>query len=358
MHKSSKIAIIGAGFAGAATSYFLHRAGLTDCVVLEAEELPGMRSSGLNAALGRQIIANPTFRALAMAGMQFLRHPPADFATTPLIDDRGSVLLFSADDRAKADDLVAATQRDGLPVSIWDSKHLHAQFPNLREVATALHTPSDGLIDIHALLYGFLQPSRHRNQLITTARVTGIIRENNHWRISTTAGTWDADIIVNAAGAWAARIAELAGAESIPFQVRRRHLFVSAPTDLLDPHAPFVWDVSHGYYFRPESGGIMLSACDESLTNPEDAFQTAPDVHALLLEKLQRYCPRFADLPIARTWAGARTFAPQDQPLLRWDACAPQFFWVAGLGGHGATSSASIGQRAAQLIYEKRRSRG
>jgi D-arginine dehydrogenase len=350
MHKSSKIVVIGAGFAGAATAYFLHQAGLTDCVVLEAEDLPGTRASGLNAALGRQIIGNPTFRTMAMAGMQFLRNPPTGFSTSPLIDDRGSVLLFSENDRAKADDLLTATQRDGLPVSIWDSDRVRSHLPFLRDVSTALHSPSDGLIDIHALLYGFLQPLRHHNQLITHARVTGIARENHHWRITTTAGTWDAQIIVNAAGAWAERIAQLADAEAIPFQARRRHLFVTAPTDLIDPHASFIWDVSHGYYFRPESGGILFSACDESITSPENAFQNAPDVHALLFEKLECYCPRFANLPIARTWAGARTFAPHDQLILKWDTRAPQFFWVAGLGGHGATSAAGIGQHAATLI--------
>ena len=353
MHKSSKIVIIGAGFAGAATAYFLHQAGLTDCVILEAADLPGTRASGLNAALGRQIIGDPTFRAMAMAGMRFLRTPPAGFSDSTLIDDRGSLLLFSENDRAKAEQLAEASQQDGLPVSLWNAQKLQQQFPDLREVATALHSPSDGLIDIHALLYGFLQPLRKRHQLITNARVTAITRADNHWRITTSVGTWDATIIVNAAGAWAGPIAQLAGAEAIPLQVRRRHLFVTAPTERIEPQAPFVWDVSHGYYFRPESGGIMLSACDESITTPETAFQTAPDVHALLFNKLQHYCPHFADLPIARTWAGARTFSPRDQLVLKWDTRVPQFFWVAALGGHGATSAAGIGHRAAQLICER-----
>lgn len=353
MVQTTKIAVIGAGFAGAATAYFLHQAGLTDCVILEAADLPGTRASGLNAALGRQVIGDPTFRAMAMAGMQFLRTPPSGFSDSALIDDRGSLLLFSAEERAKAEQLAASSQQDGLPVSLWDAKKLQQQFPDLREVATALHSPSDGLIDIHALLYGFLQPLRRRHQLMTNARVTAITRTDKHWRITTSAGTWDAAIIVNAAGAWAGPIAQLAGAEAIPLEVRRRHLFITAPTDRINSNAPFVWDVSHGYYFRPESGGIMFSACDETITTPEAAFQTALDVHAVLFDKLQHYCPHFADLPIARTWAGARTFAPHDQLVLKWDTRAPQFFWVAGLGGHGATSAAGIGQHAANLICER-----
>lgn len=310
-----------------------------------------MRASGLNAALGRQIIADPEFRALAMAGTRFLRTPPHGFSESPLIDDRGSLLAFSATDQGKANDLFVATQQDHLSASVWDAQKLLTQFPFLRGVESALFCPTDGLIDIHALLYGFLHPLRHDNRLVTQARVMKMARRQSRWEITTTAGTWVAEVVVNATGAWAASTAALAESEPISLEVRRRHLFVTTPTSVIDPRAPFLWDVSHGYYFRPESGGIMVSACDESITTPDAAFQNAPDIQTLLLEKLQRYCPRFADLPIARYWAGARTFGPQDKLILRWDRKAPGFFWVAGLGGHGATSAAEIGRRAAEQIY-------
>lgn len=346
----AEIAIIGAGFAGAATAYFLHQAGLTDCVVLEAEDLPGSRASGLNAAMGRQIITDPEFRELAMQGMQFLRTPPAAFAEASLIDDRGSLLLFAKSDRAKAVHLASDSQRDGLTVETWDAARIHALIPFLRNVDTALFTPSDGLIDINTLISSFLRPIRHAQRLFTNAHVQGLHYANGRWTITTTAGDFRARAVVNAAGAWADTIAALAGAEPIPFQVRRRHLFVSAPTSLVDVAWPFTWDVSHNYYFRPESGGVMMSACDEDTVSADEAYCTAPEIDSLLLDKLTQYCPELATLPIAHHWAGARTFGPGDHILIKWDARAPQFFWVAGLGGHGATSAAGIGQRAAQQI--------
>lgn len=344
------IAIIGAGFAGAATSYFLYQGGLTDGVVLEAEELPGTRASGLNAALGRQIITDPEFRGMAMTGMQFLRHPPFGFSDNPLVDSRGSLLLFSATDRDKGAQLAEASRRDGLQVAQWTAEQLHHRYPFVKDVDSALLTPSDGLIDIHTLLYAYLRPAQHAGRVVTNARVQKLTHDGDMWTITTTAGEFRARVVVNAAGAWAGAIAQMAGAEDIPLQVRRRHLFVSAPTPQLDTATPFIWDVSHGYYFRPESGGIMFSACDEAITSPDDAYREAPEVQSLLLTKLQRYCPAFANLPIAHYWAGARTFAPQDRLLVRWDSKAPAFFWIAGLGGHGATCSAAIGQRAARLI--------
>lgn len=350
MARISEIAVIGAGFAGAATAYFLHRAGVTDCVILEAADLPGSRASGLNAAMGRQVIADPVWRRLAREGMQFLRHPPGGFSDVPLIDNRGSLLIFSPDDLGRARDLAEAARQDGIHTELWNSEQVARYLPIVRGAGAALFTPDDGLIDIHALLYGFLQPARAAQQLICNACVTQLHFSNDSWTIATTAGEFRARILVNAAGAWGDPVARLAGAEVLDLQVRRRHLFVSAATSAVSRNAPFVWDLSRNYYFRPESGGVMLSACDEDMTSPDQAFETAPEVRNLLTHKLAEFCPVLSDLPILHTWAGGRTFAPHGEPITRWDRQVPQFFWVAGLGGHGATSAAAIGQEAARLI--------
>lgn len=350
MAKISEIAVIGAGFAGAATAYFLHRAGVTDCVILEAAERPGSRASGLNAAMGRQVIADRVWRRLAREGMRFLRHPPAGFSDVPLIDDRGSLLIFSPEDLGRARALAEAAQRDGIATELWTAEQIGNYLPIVRGTGAALWTPSDGLIDIHALLCGFLQPARAAHHLICNARVMQLSFSSDAWTIATTAGEFRARILVNAAGAWGNPLAALAGAETLDLQVRRRHLFVSAPTSAVSRNAPFVWDLSRNYYFRPKSDGIMLSACDEDVTSPDQAFETAPGARSLLTRKLSEFCPALSDLPILHTWAGGRTFAPQGEPIIRWDHRVPQFFWVAGLGGHGATCASSIGRQAATIL--------
>lgn len=348
--KNSEILVIGAGFAGAATAYFLHQAGLIDCRVLDAAELPGTKSSGLNAAMGRQVIANPEFRALAREGMQFLRNPPPGFSDIPLADGRGSVLMFSSDDSPRATQLAMDSKDDGIATVLWDVQQLRDRFSFLRNVDSAIFTPGDGLIDIHALLYGFLQPLRARDQLDCNAPVEKIVFKNERWFVTTTAGNFSARIVVNAAGAWSDAIATLAGATPAALQIRRRHLFVSRPSPIVNKDWPFIWDLSHQYYFRPESGGVMLSACDETLTSADEAYVEDGAVTTMLLEKLTRHCPMLADIPISKTWAGARTFTADGKPLVRWDERVPQFLWVAGLGGHGATCAAAIGKRAAALI--------
>ena len=95
-----------------------------------------------------------------------------------------------------------------------------------------------------------------------------------------------------------------------------------------------------------------MSACDEDITTADAAFETTGDAAASLKSKLTQYCPALADIPIAHRWAGARTFSPDSRPVLTWDSQAPQFLWVAALGGHGATTSATIGRKALSLLAQ------
>ena len=70
----------------------------------------------------------------------------------------------------------------------------------------------------------------------------------------------------------------------------------------------------------------------------------------LLAEKARNYFPQFADLPIMKSWAGLRTFAPDGRFVIGWDPGVGGLFWVAGLGGHGVTTSGAVGALAAKLL--------
>ncbi len=160
------------------------------------------------------------------------------------------------------------------------------------------------------------------------------------------------DILVNAAGAWAAEIARLAGATDIPLTPYRRHLFVTQPLDWVQPDWPLVWDLTHELYFRPESGGLLLSPCDET-AHPPAAPATDPAALELLAEKVTHCLLHLSDLPIRNCWAGLRTMAPDRRFVVGWDPGLKGFFWVAGLGGHGVTASYAVGLLAASLILQQ-----
>jgi D-arginine dehydrogenase len=157
------------------------------------------------------------------------------------------------------------------------------------------------------------------------------------------------DFLINAAGAWAGAVGRIADAAPIALRALRRHLFVTGPLSWVDKRWPFVWDVSHGFYFRPDSGGLLLCPCDEDEMAPCDT-PTAESAVELLADKTRSYFPGFGDLPIMKSWAGLRTFTPDGRFVVGWDPQVTNFFWVAGLGGHGVTTSAAVGALAADVI--------
>jgi D-arginine dehydrogenase len=204
-------------------------------------------------------------------------------------------------------------------------------------------------VDVAALLEGYLRGAAAAGVRLKLVAGGRLRRCAGRWIVETRAGRIETPIVVNAAGAWARAVAREAGASDLPVQPFRRHLVASAPTDAVDVHAPYLWDVSHGLYFRPESGGLLLSACDETAA-AADACAIDPSVAELLAHKVERFMPRLADLSVLRMWAGLRTLTPDRNFVVGPDPNAEGFIWCAGLGGHGVTASAAVGRMAADAV--------
>jgi D-arginine dehydrogenase len=359
------VVIVGGGLAGMATAHALACAGVVDVLVLEREATCGYHASGRNAALGRQLTEDDAVTALTMRGAAFLRNPPAGFAETPLWAQTGSVLLV---DRAgELEHLCAQARRWELPHEVVGARELAACWPVLEGVPMAggVRFSTDGVIDVHALLQGFLRGARDRGARVEVGcEVLGIRGADARpaagagtCTVITTRGEIACDCVVIAAGAWAEEVGRKAGGRPVRYAPIKRHLFITEAVPGLEDDqrrsAPFVWHIGeHEFYVRPERTGYLLSGCDEAEVAPCDAVPT-PGAREALAEKLAPLAPRLAEIGIARGWACLRTFAPDRRPVIAWDTDAPGLFWVAGLGGHGATGSAAVGKRAAALVLER-----
>jgi D-arginine dehydrogenase len=349
--------IVGAGFAGAATAYHLTQMGMNNVIVLEQEAVPGMHASGRNAAMVRQVVSGEPTSAMARGGAAFLRHLPDSWPVETTFQQTGSFLL--ADERGvkqlQNDALLA--KRSGIEVEWMSLDQMVARVPVLEGSPTVggVWCPSDGVIDIHALIHGYLRAAVALGaELRLSEKIKRILtRENRVVAVQTDTHEYETDFLVDAAGAWAGEIATLAGAINPLLSAFRRHIFVTEALDWVTSDWPIVWDISHEIYFRPESGGLLLSPCDESLQTPGLPVQD-PAALELLAEKATQYLPKLADLPIRNSWCGLRTFAPDRRFVIGWDPQLEGFFWVAGMGGHGVTVSYSAGVLAASLILQSR----
>lgn len=353
---SAHCVIIGAGFAGAATAYHLARRGVRDIMILEQERLAGVHSSGRNASMVRQVVTEPAIMRLTREGAAFLRDLPADWPVPVVFQQSGSLLLGSGKVWERLSRDMESARQLGIEVEPWSHERATEHVPPLRgaEFERAVWCPTDGVVDIHALLSAYLQVALSQgNEVTYGCPVRGVeVRDGRVSGVITPEGTVKTEVIVNAGGAWAGMIGELAGAVKVPLRPCRRHLFVTAPLPWVDPTWPFVWDVTHNVYFRPDSGGLLLCPCDQDEVAP-GIPPTDDLVQALLAEKVKRYLPGIYDVAIKRSWAGLRTLSGDGRFVIGWDPKVQGFFWVAGLGGHGVTTSSSVGALAASLILDR-----
>jgi glycine/D-amino acid oxidase-like deaminating enzyme len=305
------ILIVGAGIAGAATAYHLAQVSSLGVLIVEKEATAGAHSTGRNAALVREYMENPALQELAREGASFLRA-----GRLARFEACGAVLLGLGD--RELGQWVSGGRGRGM----W--------------------CPQDGIVDVAGLLQSYLAGQ----QVSYNTEVLGWRRAGRKLIVSTNCGEITCGVLVNAAGPWAGILGGL------PLTPMNRHIFVSPPLPWVDPGWPFVWDVPNGYYFRPESGGLLLSPCDETPAEPGD-YTEDPARLEELAEKLMSKQPGLGELAIQSSWVGQRTFAPDREFVIGFDPRDDRVFHVAALGGHGITVSYAAGRLAAMLLIDQ-----
>jgi len=140
-------------------------------------------------------------------------------------------------------------------VRMVTADEVRAKYPQLRtdDVLGASFCPTDGFVDPYSAMTGFTQWAlEHGAQIWRDTEVTGLkIQSGRIASVATSKGEISTHIVVNAAGAWAAQIAKLAGVD-LPVQPLRRMLVPTEPFDGFPRSAPMIIDMSNGFHFRPE----------------------------------------------------------------------------------------------------------
>lgn len=336
----AEVLIIGGGIAGLSTARHLARGGQGGVVLLDREELPGFYASGHNAGIARQLTGVAEHTALTVEGCARLH-------AAGMVDGRGGILLGLEQGGTEA--LAAEAAAFGLPFA----RLAGSPYPELL-AEEQLRVPSDGEIDTDGLLRFCAEGAREAGaRLAFGVEVRGVHPGPEGFEVETSGGTWRTRILVNAAGAWARELGRWAGGLDLAFRPLRRHLVWSSAPSPSD--RPYTWWADQPLYVRPESGGLLLCACEEEevpLPGPHRQPEVCEAVLERLADLLGRCAPALAERPIARLWCGLRTFAPDRRFLIGRDPLNPRLFWVAGLGGHGMTSGLAVGALAARVLLE------
>lgn len=341
--------VIGAGIAGLSAAYHLARSGVSDVLILEREALPATHASGRNAAIFRQIDRDPTNVEMAVASFRALS---SEAWSNDLIRTSGSLTIATPNALEALHTEYATSRAVGVNAEMIDAAETVARVPILarERIAGALWTPGDGVIDIHGLTSGLLARARALGAKIRLGcEVTRLLtRDGSVVGVAATASAEiHAEIVVVAAGPWAAALGAEAGGMRLPIRAMRRHLSILEAAANVDPAWPVVWDISAPFYFRPESGGLLVSPCDQ-----EDAPPIVdPEIHERIWALAANVAPALAQARVRRTWACQRALTPDGRFIVGEDRLLRGLFWVTGFGGHGMSAGFEAGRVAAELVH-------
>ena len=346
---NADILVIGGGIAGlsAAASLSKH----ASVIVLEAEEQVGFHSSGRSATMLHYALGDRLVRALTFASRSFFDNPPNDFSEAPIGRPMPVLIHAREDEQAELDALDAElslfAQLDRL-----DARGVHELCPLLKGDALYGIADRNGIrLDPHALLQGNLRQLRaNGGDLRTGVRIGRLERNNDVWTAASGKGdSYSAPILVNAAGSWADKVADLAGIQPLGLEPKRRTIITfDAPPDTRLEGLPFAKTVGDELYFAPESGRLFASPMDEEPSEPCDAQPDEYEV-ALAAHRMEERTLVKVDRIHSR-WAGLRTFTPDRHPAVGFTNDADGFFWLAGQGGFGLQTSPAVAAIVEALI--------
>jgi D-arginine dehydrogenase len=344
---SYDIVIVGGGIAGASLGARL--AGNRRVLLIEAEDLCGRHATGRSAAFWQASLGTggePALKlTLASKPMFDSGWPGTD---TPLLRKRGTLHLTGSHGSNFAG--IELLPKEYRPVHL-NRAELETMVPGLREQWTgAWYEPSCADIEVAAFHAACLAAVRRQGGVVRTdTEMKSARRSGEAWIVGTSTGEVAAGLIINAAGAWADRVAERAGVAGIGIEPRRRTIVQLrvGRTGLRD--LPLVTDLHESFYFKGEGDdSVWVCPLDETLVGPCDAAPEDMDV-ATAIDRFQNA----VDWPVEaveRKWAGLRTFAPDRVMKLGFDPQEPRFFWCAGQGGMGIQTAPAASLLCANLI--------
>ncbi|KMK68718.1 FAD-dependent oxidoreductase [Puniceibacterium sp. IMCC21224] len=373
---TARVVIIGGGAVGVSVLYHLAKAGWSDCVLLEKNELTA--GSTWHAA------GNCPSFSTSWAVMNMQRYSLELYRTLGEEVDypmnyhvSGSIRLGHSKERVMEFERARGMGRyQGLDLEMMQISDLKDRYPFMEthDLAGALYDPDDGDIDPAQLTQALAKGARQMGaQILRFTPATGVRREGDEWVVETEKGEIRCDKVVNAAGYYAQKVGEWFkpyGGRTVPMTVMSHQYFLTEPVPELEAWSkengklPLLRDVDSSYYLRQEKFGLNLGPyernCKPHWVTPDDpmpedfSFQLYPDD----LDRLEWYIedamarvPILGTAGVGRVINGPIPYAPDGLPLIgpmpgvpnAYEACVFTF---------GITQAGGAGKVLAEWITE------
>jgi glycine/D-amino acid oxidase-like deaminating enzyme len=356
--------VIGAGALGAATAYHLARRGV-DVALLDQHAL-GSQTSPRAAGLTSQADPVPVLARLRReAGEAFARFED-EMGRSVGYHRSGSLrAAYSEAGEARVREGLATAERLGIAAALISPAEAERLAPHFRAGAprAILHVPDDGWLDPARLAVAFAARAAELGaRAMPFTRVTGLRAEGGRVTgVATDRGEIHTPVVVDAAGAWTARVAAGAGLR-VPLVPVRHQLLVTEPIAGVEPLQPIVRMVEASIYVRYEQGGLLFGGYEDTPRVVDaaalpPAFQIADlplDLAVLraLIDEVGDHFPALRTARIAIHRGGLPTMTADGRPLLGRVPGLEGFYVASGCCVGGLGLSPAAGRALADLIVD------
>ncbi len=359
----ARVVIVGGGVAGASVAYHLARLGERDVILLDRGELTS-GSTFHSAGLVGQLRASVSLTRMMMDSVELYRRLDCGW-----VQCGGIRLACTPEREQEVMRQVAWAKTFGLPLELISPEEARELFPLMVTdgVRCASYLPTDGYLDPSQLTYALVEGARQGGcRVFTHTRVTGIEVQRGRVRaVNTEWGTLEAEIVLNAAGMFAAELGRMAGVR-VPLVPFAHQYLVTQPfrDRAAGEHLPTLRDPDLLVYFREEGAGLVMGGYERRSApwalDEHQLDRIAPDFNGRLLEEdWQRFeelarnsarrVPAMEDVKVTRLINGPEAFTPDNEFCLG-ETDVRGFFVAAGFCAHGLAGAGGLGRIVAHWI--------
>ncbi|WP_027718011.1 NAD(P)/FAD-dependent oxidoreductase [Desulfovirgula thermocuniculi] len=351
MHRHEVI-IIGGGVTGCAIAYNLAARGLRDVAVLEryylASGATGRCGAGFRHQWGTK--TNCLLAKHAIAKLETLAEE-LDYPGGIDLKQKGYLILAYTPRMVEQFKKNLALQQSlGIDARWLTPEEAKEIVPvlNTEGLLGATYCPKDGHANPFKVTDAYARAAKRLGVKIHTyTEVLDIKVEGSLKTVLTNRGTFQAPVVVNAAGGHAATIGRMVGVD-LPIKPERHQILVTEPVEpLLDP---MVISFYHHLYCQQTPHGSFVMGLGDPNEPKEYNERSSWQFLVQMAGKIVRLLPPLKNLRVVRQWAGVYDMSPDAQPILCEAPEVPGFFVAAGFSGHGFMIAPMTGQLMAELI--------
>jgi sarcosine oxidase, subunit beta len=356
MTSTADVVIVGGGVVGASTAYHLAAAGAGRVVLLERADRLAAGSTGACAGGFRYQFSSEINVRLSQASVPMITGFTEQHGLPLDVARDGYLFLVRDGDLWPA--FVAANELHrslGIEAEVLAPEEAAELVPGISTegLVGATFGARDGIADPSGLTQGYATLARAEGALIELGvEVSEVLIEGSRVAgVATTTGQWDAPVVVNAAGPWAAILASTAGVE-LPIDPIPRHVLVTGAFAGVPERRTLVIDAVTSFYLHREGAGVLMGM---GSPNERPSFDTTPD-EAFIAEELLptavRVFPPLEAASVEHVWVGLYEMTPDRHPILGRAPGIDGFYLANGFSGHGFQHAPVVGKLLAEHIVD------